>query len=305
MPTARPSKEQIIPFRGHRVWTRTVGAAADPRRLPLLCLHGGPGVPHDYLEPIEAVADSGRAVVFYDQLGCGNSDQPHDPSMWTVGLFLEELDVVRRALGLDRVHLLGQSWGGMLAMEYAVTRPAGLASLIVASSPARMADWEAAADQLRRQLPPDVQRTLAHHESAGTTDSAEYQSAMTVFYKRHVCRVDPYPPNVQRAFDKVAANPEVYHTMWGPSEFHVTGTLRGWDVSGQLHRVDVPTLVTSGRHDEASPAVVQPVVRGIAGAKQVIFEHSSHMSHVEEAELYVRTVAEFLDGVESRSTATV
>jgi len=291
--------ERTIPFRGHRIWTRTVGVASSPEKLPLLCLHGGPGVPHDYLEPIEGVAASGRAVVFYDQLGCGNSDQPHDRSMWTVSLFLEEIDVVRRALGLDRVHLLGQSWGGMLAMEYAVTRPAGLASLIVASSPARMADWEAAADQLRLQLPADVQATLAHHESAGTTDSAEYQSAMTVFYKRHVCRVDPYPPNVQRAFDKVAANPEVYHTMWGPSEFYVTGTLRGWDVSAQLHRVNVPTLVTSGRHDEASPTVVEPVVRGIAGAKQVIFEHSSHMSHVEEAELYVRTVAAFLEGVEA------
>ena len=256
-------------------------------------------MPHDYLEPIEGVAASGRAVVFYDQLGCGNSDQPRDRSMWTPALFLDEIDAVRAALGLDHVHLLGQSWGGMLAMQYAITQPNGLASLIVASSPARMDDWEAAADDLRQKLPADVQATLAKHESAGTTDSAEYQAAMTVFYKRHVCRVDPYPPNVQRAFDKVAANPEVYHTMWGPSEFHVTGNLKGWDVSGDLHKIRVPTLVTSGIHDEASPAVVEPIVRGIAGARQVLFQNSSHMSHVEEAELYVRTVAEFLDGVEA------
>jgi proline-specific peptidase len=292
--------ERTVSFRGHQVWTRTVGAAADPTKLPLLCLHGGPGVPHDYLEPIEGVAASGRQVVFYDQLGCGNSDQPHDRSMWTPALFLEEIDVVRAALGLDRIHLLGQSWGGMLAMQYAITQPKGLVSLIVASSPARMDDWEAAADEMRRQLPADVQAALAKHESAGTTDSAEYQAAMTVFYKRHVCRLDPYPPNVQRAFDKVAANPEVYHTMWGPSEFHVTGNLKGWDVSGDLHTIKVPTLVTSGRHDEASPAVVEPIVRGIAGAKQVIFENSSHMSHVEEAELYVRTVGEFLETVEAK-----
>ena len=162
-----------------------------------------------------------------------------------------------------------------------------------------MADWEAAADDLRRPLPTDVQDTLARHEAAGTTDSAEYQSAMLAFYRRHVCRLDPWPPFVQRAFDRVAANPEVYQTMWGPSEFHVTGTLRGWDVMTRLADIAVPTLVTSGRHDEATPAVVEPIVRGIAGAEQVIFEHSSHMSHAEEAEFYVMAVVEFLDGVEA------
>ncbi len=298
-----PVHERTIDFRGHRVWTRTVGGADARGKLPVLCLHGGPGVPHDYLEPLEAVADSGRAVVFYDQLGCGNSDQPRDRSLWRIDLFLAELAAVRAALGLDRVHLLGQSWGGMLAMEYAATRPAGLASLIVASSPARMADWEAAADDLRRALPADVRQTLARHEAAGTTDSAEYAAAMLVFYRRHVCRLDPWPACVQRAFDQVAANPEVYHTMWGPSEFHVTGTLKGWDVTAKLAAIDVPTLVTSGRHDEATPAVVAPVVRGIAGAKQVIFERSSHMSHVEEADGYVRAVGAFLAGVEAARRA--
>ena len=300
MTTAVPVHERTIPFRGHRIWTRTVGVAADPAKLPLLCLHGGPGVPHDYLEPIEGVAAaSGRSVVFYDQLGCGNSDQPHDRSLWTVELFVEELVAVRRALGLDRVHLLGQSWGGMLAMQYAVTRPAGLASLIVASSPARMDDWERAADDLRRQLPGDVQATLARHEAAGTTGSAEYQTAMLAFYRRHVCRLDPWPACVRRAFEKVADNPEVYHTMWGPSEFHVTGTLKGWDVSADLHRIDVPTLVTSGAHDEASPAVVAPIVNGIADARQVLFADSSHMSHVEEADRFVSVVCAFLAEVES------
>jgi L-proline amide hydrolase len=194
---------------------------------------------------------------------------------------------------------LGQSWGGMLAMQYAATRPAGLASLTVASSPARMVDWEAAADDLRRQLPPDVQEVLARHESAGTTDAPEYAAAVTVFYRRHVCRLDPWPPCVARAFEKVAANPEVYQTMWGPSEFHVTGVLKGWDVSADLHRVDCPTLVTSGLYDEASEAVVEPIVRLIPGARQVLFRDSSHMSHVEDADLFVRTLAEFLAGVEA------
>ena len=131
------SREGLIEFRGHNVWYRIAGDSEGPGKLPLLCLHGGPGAPHDYLEPLEEMAAEGRRVIFYDQLGCGNSDQPHDPSMWTVDLFVEEVGVVRRALGLERVHILGQSWGGMLAMEYALTQPEGLASLIVADSPAR------------------------------------------------------------------------------------------------------------------------------------------------------------------------
>ena len=136
MDTGMPAKEGFLPFRGHKVWYRIVGKGEEPGKLPLLCLHGGPGVPHDYLEPLEAMATGGRRAIFYDQLGCGNSDQPHDPSLWTVDLFVEEVGVVRRELGLERIHLLGQSWGGMLAMEYALTQQACLSSHIVANSPA-------------------------------------------------------------------------------------------------------------------------------------------------------------------------
>src|SRR3954464_386740 len=123
-----PSVEGVVPFRGFNVWYRIVGDREEPGKLPLLCLHGGPGVPHDYLEPLEALAATGRRVIFYDQLGCGNSDHPHDPSLWSVELFVEEVGAVRRALGLEAVHILGQSWGGMLGMEYALTQPSGLRS---------------------------------------------------------------------------------------------------------------------------------------------------------------------------------
>jgi L-proline amide hydrolase len=294
------ARESFVPFNGHKIWVREVGIDGDPKLIPLLCLHGGPGVPHDYLEPLEAVAGSGRRVIFYDQLGCGNSDQPHDRSLWTVDLFVKELDVVRSALHLDRVHLLGQSWGGMLAMQYAIGQPAGLESLIIASSPASIQLWMDAADQLRRELPPQVQQILAAHEKAGTTDSAEYLEAMMVFYRRHVCRLEKWPACVVRAFDKLTANPEVYHTMWGPSEFHVTGSLKGWDVTPQLNQIRVPTLITSGRYDEAADSVVRPVHQGIAGSKRIVFEQSSHMSHVEEAELFVNELIAFLSGVETR-----
>jgi L-proline amide hydrolase len=298
MPTSPPAHEHFIPFRNHRIWVREVGNQTDPSRLPLLCLHGGPGVPHDYLEPLEAIAASGRRVIFYDQLGCGNSDQPRDPSLWTVDLFVEELGAVRSTLGLDRLHLLGQSWGGMLAMQYAITQPAGLASLILASSPSSIPLWIDAANHLRQQLPAPVQQTLTRHELAGTTDSAEYLSAMMVFYRRHVCRLDPWPPCVVRAFDKLAGNPQVYHTMWGPSEFYATGSLKHWDVTSQLHRIQPPTLITSGKYDEAAQSVIEPIRLAIPGSKHILFQHSSHMSHVEEADLFCTKVMQFLDGIE-------
>lgn len=293
-------REGFVSFRGYDVWYRMVGNRDEPGRLPLLCLHGGPGVPHDYLEPLEAVATSGRRVIFYDQLGSGNSDHPHNPAMWTVPLFVAEVGVARQALELERVHILGQSWGGMLAMEYALTQPQGLASLVVADSPASIPQWVAEANRLRAELPPDVQLTLVKHEQAGTTDAPEYRTAMMEYYRRHVCRIDPMPDCVQRAFDKLNSCPEVYNTMNGPSEFFVSGTLKDWDITDRLGEIHVPTLVVGGRYDEATPVITETVHRGIPGSEWVIFEQSSHLPHVEEPEHYRQVVEGFLERVEAR-----
>lgn len=242
-----PVKEGFVPFRGYKTWYRIVGKDT-PGKHPLVCLHGGPGAPHDYLEPLEDMAATGRRVVFYDQLGCGNSDHPHDPSMWTPALFVDELATLRRELGLDRIHLLGQSWGGMLAMEYMLTKPKGVVSLTLASTGASIPEWGAEADRLRAELPSDVQATLKKHESAGTTGDPAYEEAMMAFYTRHVCRLDfPWPGYIMRTMEKLMADPEVYATMWGPSEFFITGTLKTWDVSRRLKAITTPTLVTSGR----------------------------------------------------------
>jgi proline-specific peptidase len=293
--------EGFTPFHGHNVWYRIVGEREENGRLPLLCLHGGPGVPHDYLEPLEVMAATGRRVIFYDQLGCGNSDHPHDPSLWTVDLFVEEVGVIRRALGLDRLHLLGQSWGGMLAMQYALTQPSGLASLTVASSPASMRQWVAEANRLREQLPADVQQALLKHERDGTTGDPAYEAAMMVFYRRHVCRSEPWPDCLNRAMAKLQAHPEVYNTMNGPSEFHVIGVIRDWDITARLGEIRVPTLITSGRHDEATPAIAETVHRGIRGSEWVIFEHSAHLAHAEEPERYMQVLDRFLTRVEEVS----
>ncbi len=293
MVSALPGNEGYIPFKGYRTWYQSIGDSTnDAERPPLLALHGGPGAPHDYLENMAKLAEHGRRVIFYDQLGCGRSDMTGKPEMYTVSLFLEELGEVRRTLGLERIHLLGQSWGGMLAMEYALTQPKGVASLLIESSPASIPLWVSEANRLREELPPEVQATLLKHEADGTTDSPEYQQAMMVFYDRHVCRVSPLPEFVQRTFATIS--PEVYETMNGPSEFHVIGTLKNWDITSRLGEIKLPTLLLSGRHDEATPTIMARVHSGIRGSEWVIFEQSSHMSHVEEEARWLEVVNEWL-----------
>ena len=294
MSTPYPVQEGTIAFRGYETWYRIVGAGEEPGKLPLLCLHGGPGVPHDYLESLEAMAATGRRVIFYDQLGCGNSTHVDNPALWTVDLFVEEVDVVRKALGLERIHLLGQSWGGMLTMQYMLTQPKGIASITIASSPSSMSMWLAEANRLRRELPEDVQEALTRNEMAGTTESAEYLAAMQVFYDRYVCRVVPNPPYAQRAFAKMGEWPQVYHTMNGPSEFHVIGVIKDWDVTARLGEINTPALITTGRYDEATPLIGETVHKGIRGSKWVVFEESAHLAHAEEPDRYMAVLADFL-----------
>jgi L-proline amide hydrolase len=301
MENSFPIQDGTIEFRGYKVWYRIVGEEEQPGKLPLLCLHGGPGAGSDYLESISGVAATGRRVIFYDQLGAARSDHPDDPSLWTVDLFVEELVVVRQALGLDKVHILGQSWGGMLAMEYALTQPQGVASLVIADSPASMPQWVAEANRLRAELPPEVQANLLAHEQAGTTDDPAYQDAMMVFYERHVCRLSPMPDYVMRTFENIEKYPQVYNTMNGPSEFHVIGVIKDWDIIDRLGEIRAPTLVISGRYDEATPLIASTVQKGIPGAEWVLFEESSHMPHAEETERFLQVVGEFLERVETEN----
>jgi L-proline amide hydrolase len=281
-----------VPYKGHSTWYQIVGEGEEPGHLPLLCLHGGPGGTHDYMESMAALANGGRRVIFYDQLGCGHSQLPGpNPDMWTVDLFVEEVDVIRDALGLDELHILGQSWGGMLGMEYALTQPSGVASLLVCDSPASMEQWGSEADRLRHDLPPDIQAILLKHEQAGTTDDPEYVAACDEYYNRHVCRV-PHTAGVARSFEQLPN--EVYLTMNGPSEFHCIGTLRTWNIIDRLGEITIPTLVISGRYDEATPLIAATIHESIPGSQWVLFEESSHMPHEEEPERFHQVVGEFL-----------
>ena len=307
MPILEPSRQGTLDFRGWQTWFRVTGdvdATIAAGRAPLVVLHGGPGVPHDYTVRIAGVAEQGRAVIHYDQLGCGRSTHLPDQGadFWTVALFLDELDNLLEGLGIASSYaLLGQSWGGMLAAEHAVRRPVGLRALVIANSPASMELWLAEANRLREQLPAQVQAALLQHEQAGTTDSAEYLEAEKVFYDRHVCRVVPNPPDVVASFAALAQDPTVYHTMNGPSEFHVVGTMKSWSVVDRLHAITAPTLLINGRHDEATTACVQPFADHIPDVRWEVFEDSSHLPHVEEQERYLQVVGKFLDTCDVRS----
>ena len=292
--------EGTVPFRGHQTWYRLTGEFGD--HVPLVVLHGGPGATHDYVLRMAGLADTGRAVVHYDQLGNGRSTHLPDaaPDFWTVELFLAELDNLLAALGIaDRYALLGQSWGGMLAAEHAVRTPAGLRGLVIADSPASMPLWSAAAAALRAELPPAVDETLRRHEAAGTTDTDEYSDAVKVFYDRHLCRV-PWPPEVSATFDALDEDPTVYRTMNGPSEFHVIGSLRDWTIVDRLSAISVPTLLISGRYDEATPETVQPFYDNIPDVRWELFDESSHMPQVEETDRFIATVDGFLATIDQK-----
>ena len=278
-------------------WYRVVGDLKSSK-TPVMVLHGGPGAGHNYCEPIaDVLAQTGRAAVLYDQIGCGNSthlpDKPKE--FWTPELFMEELVLLAEHLGIsNKYNIVGQSWGGMLGMQFAITKPKGLNALVVADSPASMEVWVSEANKLRKELPPEVEATLLKHEAAGTTEDPEYIAAVDVFYSRHLCRI-PQPPYVVASFEQLAADPTVYHTMNGPSEFHVIGSLKHWDIRPQLKEISAPTLLVSGQYDEATPAMVKEINGLIPGSTWELFAESSHMPHVEEPAKFKRVVSEFLD----------
>ena len=290
-----PSRTGTVDFGSYETWYRVTGDL-NGGQVPLVVLHGGPGAAHNYLLEIAGLASTGRPVIHYDELGCGNSTHLRDrgAEFWTVELFLEELANLLEKLDVGPHHLLGQSWGGMLGAEYAVTRPSGLQSLVISNSPASMDLWVAEANRLRQDLPSDVRDALSHHEANGTTDDPAYLAATQVFYDRHVCRVLPNPPEVVATMTQLNEDPTVYHTMNGPNEFYCIGSLRTWSIIERLDAIVAPTLLISGRHDEATPATVQPFCDRIADVRWTVFEESSHMPFVEEPEHYRDVVGAFL-----------
>jgi L-proline amide hydrolase len=292
--------EGFAPFGDYETWYRITGDVHSGV-TPLVIAHGGPGCSHDYLDSLTALARSGRAVIHYDQLGGGRSTHlpEHGEDFWTVELFLSELDNLLNSLGIrKRYDLLGQSWGGMLAAEHAIRQPSGLRGLVISNSPASMALWSSEAKILRGQLPHDIESALDRHESNGTLNDPEYLAATKAYYDEHVCRIVPNPPEVVRTFEIMAKDSTVYNIMNGPNEFFCVGTLRDWSVVDRVASITAPTLLLSGRHDEATPATVQPFFDHFSNVRWEIFEDSSHMPFVEEHDRYVDVVDAFLSELE-------
>jgi L-proline amide hydrolase len=346
-----PTIDGYVSFRGYRTWYQASGDLKSG--VPLVLLHGGPGIPSGAYARLMAQLGERRPVVRYDQLGCGRSDRPGDPSLWRLRTFIDELSALREALGLDRIHLLGHSWGGMLAIEYLLTKPSGVGSLVLSSTLSRTQFWVEEARRLRRDMPAYVVATMRRFEEgfdrtetvapvphveetrpgiapedvtlqarmmqwtlplmttalvqrmaswASVVPSfrrAAYEIAGMAFLRRHVCRMARVP--LALCEDYLARNQQVYETMWGPSEFFATGVLADWNVEARLGKIDVPTLILSGRYDEATPAQQERLRDGIRGAQWAILEHSAHLTFIEEPVRYLNLVASFLDRVEAGS----
>jgi proline iminopeptidase len=279
--------EGFIDVPGGKVWYQSAGNGE-----PLLLLHGGPGATAIYLEALMPLCEQGYQVVRYDQLGSGRSDRPDDPSLWTVDHFCREVEVVRQALGFEKMHVLGQSWGSFLALEYALSHPDRLQTMTLYSGAASTMQCFEGMNRLRAQLPPETIAAMDRFEAAGDYENSDYLTAVQILLDRHLCRVQPWPDELIRSMENMGVS--VYKTMWGPNEFTLTGTLASWDRSDRLSEIDTPTLIVCGRYDEVIPECSETLHAGIRDSRLVIFENSSHLCHMEEPEKFFPLMTGFL-----------
>jgi proline iminopeptidase len=285
-----PESSGFVEVPGGHVWYRSNGDRHRDR-LPLVALHGGPGMQHDYLLPLTALAEE-RRVILYDQLDCGRSDHPGDPANWTLERYLAEIEYLRHALGLQRFHLFGNSWGGSLAAVYAGAGSTGLASVILSAPLIETERWLADNAAYCRAMP-EPHRSLLLGEAK--LDDPAYQAAVDAFYRHHLCRLDPWPAIVRRTLD--GANTAVYQAMWGPAEFTSTGMLRHFNATALLERIAVPTLFICGEFDECTPEAAQDFASFVPQAEVAIISGASHLAPVEQPEAYIARLRAFLDPI--------
>lgn len=279
-----------------KVWTKRIGN--NPTKK-LLLLHGGPAVPHEYFECFESFLPAeGIEFIYYDQLGAGNSDHPADTSLWDLPRFVEEVEQVRVALGLNRdnFYLLGHSWGGILAMEYALKYQQNLKGLIISNMMADAVAYDRYAyDVLAKQMDPAVFQALQAIEQKGDFDNPKYMELLTPhFYNKHICRLplDAWPEPVNRAFSRT--NHEQYVIMQGPSEFGISGKLEKWDCSKKLSTIAVPTLVIGATHDTMDPKYMEWMSKQLPKGSFLLCPNGSHMAMWDDQAVYMKGVIDFL-----------
>lgn len=279
----------FIQVPGGKVWYRIVGA--DKPGIPLLTLHGGPGMPSYYMSPLGNLANE-RPVIFFDQLGCGRSDHPNDTTLWTIPRFVEEVKAVREALGYKEVHLLGHSWGTLLAFEYLLTKPTGVKSVIMSGPAISIVRFRHDVDSMIAMLPDSLIRAIRTNEKAGTTTAPAYLAASQVFYDRHVIRTKPLPADVESTFTNLGT--QVYNTMNGPTEFTVVGSFKDYDGTPRLGELTLPVLWMAGEHDETSPAAAKDFQKMVKGSEYVELTGAGHLTMWDARGEYVSAVRTFL-----------
>jgi len=283
-----------------RVWTKRIG---DNPKIKLLLLHGGPGATHEYFECFESfIPREGIEMIYYDQLGSGNSDNPNDTALWDLPRFVEEVEQVRQALKLDKdnFYLLGSSWGGLLAMEYALKYQDHLKALIVSNMMASAPDYgKYAEDVLAKQMDPKVLDTIRMIEKKGDFKNPKYMELlMPNFYAEHICRfpVDQWPEPVNRSFSRL--NESLYVTMQGPSEFGVSGKLVNWDIKARLPEIKVPTLTIGGKFDTMDPEHMKWMSTQVKQGRYLYCPTGSHLSMYDDQKDYFPGLIKFIKDVD-------
>jgi proline iminopeptidase len=294
-PSEQPVKAggtRFVPVRGgkYRVWTKRVGDAP----IKVLTLHGGPGMSHLYFASFEDfLPAAGIEFYYYDQLGCLFSDNPDDKSLWTVEGYTEEVEEVRRALGLENFYLYGHSWGGILAYEYALKYGQHLKGVVISSMVASTASYEKYVAKLRAQFPPAVQKTLAQYEAKGDYDAPEYQQIIEEqLYSQYICRVDPWPAPLELTLRFI--NAKIYNYLQGPNEFVITGTLKNWDRTADLGKIKTRALVMGARYDEMDPDEIRHIATLMPDARAAISARGSHLAMYDDQEWYFGELIRFL-----------
>ena len=263
---------------------------------PILCLHGGPGFTHHSVMPLVDLADE-REVIVFDQLGCGQSSRPPDPNVWNTPRYVEELAAVQQGLGLRDYHLFGNSWGGMLSTRFTLDRKPPVASLVLSGTPHDMPRYIRELSRLRPSLPAAEWEVIDRHEAHGWVSCPEYAAAMVPFYKRHFCRLDPWPEAVELSFEQMGA--ESYLAMNGPSEFNITGIIKDWDVTAELPAIDVPVLAIAGRYDELSPESQEDMAGLLPNGEFALVPEGAHMAFWDDRAAFMTATRAFLRRVDS------
>lgn len=284
-------KEGYINVTGGKVWYKIVGSGD---KTPLVLLHGGPGVPSYYLNPMTTLSAE-RPVIFFDQLGCGRSDRITDTSLMTIDSYVKQLKQIHDTLGLKDYYLFGHSWGTILGVEYYFAHPEGLKALILSGPALDIHRWSKDADILISTLPDSIQNAIRENEKNGTFDSPQYQQAVDYYYKLYLARKQPWSEDIDSAFTKIGEN--VYLHMDGPSEFTLTGNLRDYDATGKLNKINIPTLFIGGEFDEARPSTVKYYSSLVSNSRVEIIPDAGHLSMQDNPEANNQFINDFLRSI--------